>query len=99
MRYWLIKPDPRLRSWVHCYFVVEPGAGAQSDTEYRENKPELLLPDGHSELIFNFEGDGYERWAVSSDAQPTLMKRSYLIGGRSHSVMTRNIGNVRLAGA
>jgi AraC-like DNA-binding protein len=97
MRYWLIKPDVRLRSWIHCYFLVEPGPEEQRCATYRYDEFELLIPDGHSEIIFNF-GSGYERWTVGGKLSRAIMQPSYLIGGRSHSVLTRNLGKVRLAG-
>ncbi len=96
MRYWLIEPDPRLRPWVHCYFVVEPDPHGKPAAD---EPPELLLPDGHSEIVFNLGTSGYERWPVEDRTHRTVMRSSYLIGGRSHSVLTRNIGPVRLAGA
>lgn len=97
MRYWRIRPDARLTKWVHCYFVVEdigPGAGPTADTN---PDAELLLPDGHSEIVFSF-GAGFERWAVGTSDRPAVMRPSYLIGGRSHSVLTRNLGRLSLAG-
>ncbi len=96
MRYWLIEPDPRLRPWVHCYFLVEPDP---LRAPAMDEPPELLIPDGHSEIVFNLGTSGYERWPVEDRTRRTLMRSSYLIGGRSHSVLTRNTGPVRLAGA
>jgi AraC-like DNA-binding protein len=97
MRYWLLKPDARLREWVNCYFFVEPGAAERLQPNYQHEALELLLPDGYSEIIFCFEGR-YERRPVGKCAQPAVMGSSYLIGGRSHSVLTRNLAKVRLAG-
>lgn len=96
MRYWLIEPDARLRRWVHCYFVVEPDPHRDALVD---EPAELMLPDGHAEIVFKLGGDGYERWLVQDEDRRSVMLRSYLIGGRSHSVLTRNTGPVRLAGA
>lgn len=98
MRYWLLKPDPRLRPWIHSYFIVEPVAPAACVAELH-GEDQLLIPDGHSEIVFNF-GGAYERWHVGEreGEGAALMRSSYLIGGRSRSVLTRNASPVRLAG-
>lgn len=95
MRYWRMKPDVRLRPWVHCYFVVEPIAGRPAAPA--SGADDLMIPDGHSEIVFNF-GGAYERWHVSDGGAASVMRSSYLIGGRSRSVLTRNLTPVRLAG-
>ncbi|HKE96116.1 MAG TPA: helix-turn-helix domain-containing protein [Povalibacter sp.] len=97
MRYWRIRPDARLIPWLHCYYIVED-IGSDSGIPAR-NAPseELLLPDGHSEIVFSF-GAGFERWAVGAADRSAVMQPSYLIGGRSHSVLTRNLGPLSLVG-
>ena len=97
MRYWRIRPDARLIPWVHCYFFVEDIAPAGTTKIQHSSKQDLLLPDGHSEIVFSF-GAGFERRAVGTSCPPAVMQRSYLIGGRSHSVLTRNLGPLSLAG-
>uniref|UniRef100_UPI00128FD5BA DUF6597 domain-containing transcriptional factor n=1 Tax=Steroidobacter cummioxidans TaxID=1803913 RepID=UPI00128FD5BA len=95
MRYWRMQPDPRLQPWILCYFLVEPGdATAPEDSDQTE---QLLLPDGHAEIVFNL-GNGYDRWQMGHSGTRDLMRSSYLIGGRSKSVFTRNRGPVHLAG-
>jgi AraC-like DNA-binding protein len=95
MRYWRMQPDPQLQPWIHCYFLVEPNyASALEDSDETE---QLLLPDGHAEIVFNL-GSGYDRWQMGRSGTRDLMRSSYLIGGRSESVFTRNRGPVRLAG-
>jgi len=89
MRYWRLAPDARLRSWIICYFVVEPGAASSEQA--------LLIPDGHSELVFRLDA-GFERWPIDEPGQRAAMRFSYLIGGRSHSVLTQCLGRTRLAG-
>jgi AraC-like DNA-binding protein len=83
MHYWLLKPAPALRPWVVCYFVVRPSPAPFATG----GKPELFLPDGLSELVFAI-GAEFARWKVGDIQQPTHMRSSYAIGGRSHSVMT-----------
>ena len=97
MRYWRMQPDARLRPWIHCYFLVEPGPEENRRTSYLSEALELLIPDGHSEIIFNF-GGAYERWHVNDSGRASVMHSSYVIGGRSQSVLTRNVEKVRLAG-
>jgi AraC-like DNA-binding protein len=95
MRYWRLQPHPRLQPWILCYFLVEPnGATAVDENDHTE---QLLIPDGHAEIVFNL-GNGFERWQMGHSATRELMRSSYLIGGRSESVCTRNRGPVRLAG-
>jgi AraC-like DNA-binding protein len=97
MQYWRLQPHARLRGQVLCYFVVRASPSADS-IEAVGSDSELLLPDGHSEIVFSFAG-GYERWATDAPAQRAIMRPSYVIGGRSHSVLTRNLDHLRLVGA
>jgi len=97
MHYWVLKPDTRLSSQVLCYFVTRatdaPMPPATSRSDYA-----LLLPDGYSELVLNFRSP-YERWSIEDEKRRTTMQRSYLIGGRSHSVLTRALGKLEIVGA
>jgi AraC-like DNA-binding protein len=96
MRYWLLKPDPRLRPFVLCYYFAEPHPEPWSSAPaYHEE--ELLLPDGHAEIVFN-SGAAYERWEPGCPERREVMRHSYVIGGRSHTVLTRDLGPVRVAG-
>jgi hypothetical protein len=52
MRYWRLKPDARLRPWILCYWMVEPDLGTATDPD----KLQLLIPDGHSEIVFMLAG-------------------------------------------
>jgi AraC-like DNA-binding protein len=97
MRYWRLRPDARLSPWVVCYFLVEPQPGAVAANTSTVDEQQLLLPDGHSELVFRL-ASGFERWRVNAPVRRSFMDASYLIGGRSHSVLTRSVGALRLAG-
>jgi AraC-like DNA-binding protein len=59
---------------------------------------ELLIPDGHSEIVLNLDRTGFERWKLSDPARQSSMRHSYVIGGRSHSVGTYSTETMRLAG-
>ncbi len=89
LEYWLLRPDARLAGRVRCYFVVDAGTSSYEHDE-------LLLPDGYAEIVFALDA-GYERWAVG-EARRSVMKRSYVIGGRSHSVMTSGSRRLKLVG-
>jgi AraC-like DNA-binding protein len=93
MRYWRLKPDERLRPWIICYWMVEPDAASASDPD----KLQLLIPDGHSEIVFRFAGS-FARWDIDTPTKRAQMAASYVIGGRSKSVFTRSTGGLRLAG-
>jgi AraC-like DNA-binding protein len=102
MRYWRMAPDPRLRPHVLCYFLAHPssgesGAAASFAREGASPEDELLLPDGHSEIVFHLDG-AFERWRLGEAARRQVMRRSYVIGSRSHSVLTRDLGPVTVAG-
>lgn len=90
MNYWLLRPDARLRRAVRCYFVVEAGARLAC-------KQELHLPDGYAEVVFNL-GASFDRSALGETTSCRAMKSSYVIGARSHSVLTRDLGNVKVIG-
>ncbi len=96
MRYWVMKPDPRLRSRVFCYYLAHPVAQTEWDPAAAYKDEEQLIPDGHSELVFHL-GGAFERRAVG-DETGHVMRRSYVIGGRSKSVLTRDLERVTVAG-
>lgn len=97
MRYWLMKPDHRLQGRVHCYYLAQPISSSCTHAAAAYKDEELLMPDGHSEIVFNL-GGAYERWDASRTSVRSIMRRSYLIGGRSHSVVTRDLEPVSVAG-
>src|SRR5690349_17112637 len=97
MRYWRIRPDTRLMPWIHCYWYVEPDPQSRPEQVDALDRHQLLIPDGQSELVFFLEG-AFTRWRVDAPGQRALMRKSYVIGGRSHSVLTHTPGGLRLAG-
>ena len=98
MRYWRLKPDVRLRPWILCYWMVEPDPEtAPSVSTINPDKLQLLIPDGHSEIVFMFAGS-FTRWNIDEPDKRAQMAASYVIGGRSKSVFTQSTGGLRLAG-
>jgi len=98
MRYWRLRPDERLRPWILCYWMVEPDpATAPAAPATDADKLQLLIPDGHSEIVFRFAGS-FTRWGIDAPAERAQMAASYVIGGRSGSVFTQSTGGLRLAG-
>jgi AraC-like DNA-binding protein len=89
-KYWLLRPDSSLRQQVKSYFVVDVEARQRS-------KHELHLPDGYAELVFVLR-NSYERAPIGSPGAAVAMKRSYLVGGRSHTIVTSDLGDVRVVG-
>lgn len=57
----------------------------------------MLIPDGHSELVFIIDS-AFERWPVGQPERREVMRESYVIGSRSQSVFTRDAGRVAVAG-
>lgn len=95
MRYWRIAPDPRLASHVVCYWMVDSKPGAPRPDDDSQS---LMIPDGHAEIVL-YRGDaGFKRWKLEDPSRVDVMRSSYLIGGRSHSVATRSLAPLRLAG-
>jgi AraC-like DNA-binding protein len=98
MRYWRLRPDARLHPWVLCYWMVEPDPETRAAQPANDpDKLQLLIPDGHSELVFRLAGS-FTRWSIDAPAERAQMSASYVIGGRSRSVLTRSTGGLRLAG-
>jgi AraC-like DNA-binding protein len=97
MRYWRITPDPRLRGVVSCYWAVD---SQPISARIRADEPceDVLIPDGLSEMVFNRGCAGFDRWRLGAPDQREQMARSYVIGGRSHSVNTRADEPLYLAG-
>jgi AraC-like DNA-binding protein len=96
MRYWRLRPDARLVPWIHCYWYVEPDPHSASGNPDAD-RHQLLIPDGHSEIVFRLDGS-FTRWRVDAPERRAEMRASYVIGGRSHSVLTHTPGGLRLAG-
>jgi AraC-like DNA-binding protein len=90
MDYWLCRPDAALGAGVKSYFIAE--VGRRSSAQH-----ELFMPDGYAELVFVFNG-GYERAELGSAAPARRLSRSYVIGGRSRSIVTRESGGVKVIG-
>jgi AraC-like DNA-binding protein len=57
-----------------------------------------MIPDGHSEIVLNRGSAAFARWKLDAPHRCAEMRRSYLIGGRSHSVSTRSLQPLSLAG-
>ena len=97
MRYWCMRPHARLQPWVVCYYYVEPDPEIPASHISPIDELQLILPDGHAEIVFALSG-AFERWRIDDGRACTTMRSSYVIGGRSHSVNTRSLGPLRLAG-
>jgi AraC-like DNA-binding protein len=95
LRYWRLDPDPRLRPGILCYFVALPAPKASALPPVCE--AELLLPDGYSEIVFSLS-NRFERWGVNERTELQTVCSSYVIGGRSHSVLTRALGDLCIIG-
>lgn len=97
MRYWRMRPHARLQPWIVCYYYVEPDPASSAANRTSVDERQLILPDGHAEIVFALAG-AFERWRIDERALCATMSSSYVIGGRSHSVDTQSRGQLRLAG-
>jgi|SRR5688572_2330806 len=98
MRYFRLQPDASLRPWIHCYWWVEPHPEhSAGGNRVAADPPDLLIPDGHSELVFRIAGE-FDRWHLGEPGKRVRMSGSYVIGGRSRSVLTQSPGGLRLVG-
>jgi AraC-like DNA-binding protein len=91
-----MRPDFRLYPRVHFYYLAHPVAAADWDARAAYRAEELMIPDGHSEIVFHL-GGAFERRRADESSR-TIMRQSYLIGGRSRSVVTRDLDRVTVAG-
>lgn len=97
MNYWRLEPAAPLRPWILCYWMVEPTAVRNASRTSSADAHQVLIPDGHSELVFRLAGT-FTRWRIDEPDKRTQMCASYLIGGRAHSVLAHSTGGLRLAG-
>src|SRR5688572_10731398 len=94
----MMQPDPRLRPHVICYYLaLPPREATRGVAAPLVGGEELLIPDGHAELVFTID-NAFERWAMGQPERRQVMRHSYVIGGRSHSVITHDLGPVAVAG-
>ncbi|MFL6575454.1 MAG: helix-turn-helix domain-containing protein [Povalibacter sp.] len=95
MRYFRIPADTRIRAHVYGYGLVNPPCSAGFPEPNGTLEKQVILPDGHSEIVFKLKGD-FTRHSLHSDADESRVSGSYVIGGRSQSIVTRNLSELRL---
>ena len=88
MRYREIKPTPRLRSFIECFWTLEGDGSADG------SPPERILPDGCVELILNF-GD---RFLQQVEGGRRLQPRNFIVGQMTGPILISASGVVRLLG-
>lgn len=88
MRYREIKPTPRLRTFVECFWTLEGERAADA------SPPERILPDGCVELILNF-GD---RFLQHVDGERRRQPRNFVVGQMTGPILISASGVVRLLG-
>lgn len=86
MIYKELTPSAQLRAYIKCYWVLEgrPSLGT----------PELILPDGCPEIVFNLAAQFNRHYATFAEAQP----RSIVVGQIRQHVAVEPTGNVKLFG-
>ncbi|MBC7898959.1 MAG: AraC family transcriptional regulator [Saprospiraceae bacterium] len=89
MKYSEMVPSPHLAHFVKCFWSLEQSKFAVADT------PELIVPDGCVEIVFNL-ADRYQRF--HSDSSVEIQPASIIAGQMNKSVLIRPTGNVNLFG-
>ena len=89
MRYGELKPTPRLRPFIECFWTLE------GDGPVGLSSPERILPDGCAELILNF-GDRFLQH--SDNNQRELQPRYFLVGQMTGPILISPCGRVELLG-
>src|SRR4051812_4934771 len=93
MRYFRIPADTRIRAHVYAYGLVNPPCSAGFPEPNGPLEKQVILPDGHSEIVFKLKGD-FTRHSLHSDAGESRVNGSYGIGGGSQSTGTRKLSEV-----
>ncbi len=87
--YKLYLPHSALRPFVRCYWILK--------SQTQSLKPELFIPDGYADLIFNY-GQTYRRAEFKPELNWLEIPSSHLVGGRRETVLVGNSSNLDLIG-
>src|SRR5688500_11552812 len=81
-------PSPELARFVRCYWSLQYEATADL------NEPEVVLPDGCPEIVFNFSDPFIRLGPDREEMQPTAL----LAGQMNGRILIRPTGNVNIFG-
>lgn len=95
-QYQVFKPTFAIRHWVKYYWSLSDLMGNTNDGLPGPPRYDLVIPDGSTELIFNW-GSAYERKGLGSTDQE-IMRRSCMVGQRNQSVLARRLEPTQLIG-
>jgi AraC-like DNA-binding protein len=92
MRYCEIKPSPRLRRFVECFWTLAGGTSEGGGSAAAA--PERILPDGCVELILNFGDRFFQHFEGKRQRQP----RNFVVGQMTGPILISPNGKVELLG-
>lgn len=89
LSYQILLPNPSLNSWISYYWVLK-------EDDSSPVSPELMIPDGHAEIIFNLNNEPYNR--TNLDLKTQQLSESYIIGSKLLSVYASRQGRIDMVG-
>src|SRR4051794_38394725 len=105
MRYAEYLPDPRLRMLVRCYWVFESadddaaGSTTASASSASAAQDEIIVPDGHPELVFHY-GDSFSEVVDDGGAETTRRQPDSVFAGQiTRPLVLRGNGHAGLISA
>ena len=96
LQYQVFKPANTLKVWVKYYWSLSDPLGTKPEDLTDNTNHDLVIPDGSTELIFNW-GAAYERTPLHS-GKAEILTQSCIVGQRNHSVLARRLAPTRLVG-
>ena len=88
LTYKLYKPSQLITPFVRCFWVLKKGSPT--------NQPELMLPDGYVDMVFNL-GERYQRREIATENR-TAVTESHIVGQRTRTVYLAETTKVHLVG-
>ncbi|WP_299247551.1 helix-turn-helix domain-containing protein [uncultured Aquimarina sp.] len=87
----IIEPHWQLKNFVQYYWILK-------DNGMGESVPELLLPDGYAEIIFNRINESYKRVESNSPENSSLLNKSYTVSSNGKSVFAQRVNKIDMIG-
>lgn len=96
LNYHVLKPSSALRPWIKYYWTLQDNIGTTNEELKSHSNYDLVIPDGSTELIFNW-GAAYKRKGLNN-GDKKIIRKSCIVGQRNYSVLARRLEPTRLIG-